>query len=48
MAALATWIYETLGPFYLWTGLGGIGVIVWAGIRVADRLVSREHVGPSD
>jgi len=46
--ALGTWIYETLGPFYLWTGLGVIGVIVWAGIRFADRLVSREHVGPSD
>ncbi len=46
--ALGTWIYETLGPFYLWTGLGGIGVIVWAGLRVVDRLVSREHAPVSD
>jgi predicted MFS family arabinose efflux permease len=44
--ALGSWVYDSIGPVWLWSGAGVTGLFVFSGFLVVNRLILREAANP--
>ena len=45
---IGMWIYQHLGPDTLWFAVGVLGVLIWIGCEVLQRVLRRSSEAPGD